>query len=46
MIDLIEQHRDALDNALVWGIVQSRLPRLLAQAEALLHDAGEGTCSG
>jgi len=32
---------DALDNAIVWGIVQSHLPNVLAQASALLMEPEE-----
>jgi uncharacterized protein with HEPN domain len=32
---------DAVDDAAVWGIVESRLPRLLAEIEAILQREGE-----
>jgi uncharacterized protein with HEPN domain len=32
---------DAVDDATVWGIVETHLPRLLAEIEALLQQEGE-----
>lgn len=32
---------DAVDDATVWGVAESHLPRLLTEVEALLRDAGE-----
>ncbi len=32
---------DAVDDATVWGVAESRLPRLLAEVEILLREAGE-----
>jgi uncharacterized protein with HEPN domain len=32
---------DAVDDATVWGVTESHLPRLLAEVEALLREAGE-----
>ncbi len=32
---------DAIDDAAVWGVVESHLPRLIADVEALLKEAGE-----
>jgi uncharacterized protein with HEPN domain len=32
---------DAVDDATVWGVVESHLPRLVAEVEALLREAGE-----
>jgi uncharacterized protein with HEPN domain len=32
---------DAVDDATVWGVVESHLPRLIAEVEALLREAGE-----
>lgn len=32
---------DAVDDAAVWGVIESHLPRLIAQVEALLREAGE-----
>jgi uncharacterized protein with HEPN domain len=32
---------DAVDDAIVWGIAESHLPRLTARVERLLTDAGE-----
>jgi uncharacterized protein with HEPN domain len=33
---------DAVDDATVWGVAESHLPRLLAEVEGLLREAGEG----
>jgi uncharacterized protein with HEPN domain len=33
---------DAVDDATVWGVAESHLPRLLQEVDALLRDAGEG----
>jgi len=33
---------DAVDDATVWGIVESHLPRLLAEVEAVVNAANEG----
>ena len=32
---------DAIDDAAVWGVVDSHLPRLVAEVETLLEEAGE-----
>jgi uncharacterized protein with HEPN domain len=32
---------DALDDATVWGVAESHLPRLVQEAESLLQEAGE-----
>jgi uncharacterized protein with HEPN domain len=32
---------DAIDDAAVWGVAESDLPRLVAEVEALLGEAGE-----
>ena len=32
---------DAVDDATVWGVAESHLPRLIAEVEALLRKAGE-----
>lgn len=32
---------DAVDDATVWGVVESHLLRLIAEVEALLREAGE-----
>ena len=32
---------DAIDDAAVWGIIQSHLPQLLSEAEILLRESGE-----
>jgi uncharacterized protein with HEPN domain len=32
---------DAVDDATVWGVAESHLPRLLAEVESLLREAGE-----
>jgi uncharacterized protein with HEPN domain len=32
---------DAIDDAAVWGVAESHLPRLVAEVEALLEEAGE-----
>jgi uncharacterized protein with HEPN domain len=32
---------DTIDDAAVWGIVQSHLPQLLSEVEALLREGGE-----
>jgi len=32
---------DAIDDAAVWGIVQSHLPQLLSEVEVLLREGGE-----
>jgi len=32
---------DAIDDAAVWGVIQSHLPQLLSEVEALLHQSGE-----
>jgi uncharacterized protein with HEPN domain len=32
---------DAVDDATVWGVATSHLPRLLAEVEGLLREAGE-----
>ena len=32
---------DAIDDAAVWGVVESHLPRLIAEVETLLTEAGE-----
>lgn len=32
---------DAIDDAAVWGVVESHLPRLIAEVETLLMEAGE-----
>lgn len=32
---------DAVDDATVWGVAESHLPRLLAEVEGLLREAGE-----
>jgi uncharacterized protein with HEPN domain len=32
---------DAVDNAIVWGIIESHLPRLLREIEALLEQQAE-----
>lgn len=34
---------DTIDDATVWGVVEGRLPRLIAQVSALLEEASEGT---
>jgi len=34
---------DAVDDAAVWGVAESHLPRLLSEVERLLTEAGEGT---
>jgi len=31
---------DAIDHAAVWGVIQSHLPKLLAEIEALLAEFG------
>lgn len=32
---------DAVDDATVWGVVESHLPRLISEVEVLLREAGE-----
>ena len=32
---------DSVDDATVWGVIESHLPKLQAQVEALLREAGE-----
>jgi len=32
---------DAIDDAAVWGVIQSHLPQLLSEVEALLREQGE-----
>lgn len=32
---------DAVDDATVWGVVESHLPRLIGEVEALLRESGE-----
>jgi uncharacterized protein with HEPN domain len=32
---------DAIDDAAVWGVVESHLPRLVAEVEALLEETGK-----
>ncbi|HXM69605.1 MAG TPA: HepT-like ribonuclease domain-containing protein [Thermoanaerobaculia bacterium] len=32
---------DAIDDAAVWGVAESHLPRLIAEVEALLEEGGE-----